>query len=66
MAVISIIDDDASVRVATHRLLRSLGHVAYTFASADDFLRSSQLNDTSGIVPAAVELGKEALPTLSR
>ena len=50
MAVISIIDDDASVRVATHRLVRSLGHVAHTFASADDFLRSSQLNDTSCVI----------------
>ena len=50
MAVISIIDDDASVRVATHRLVRSLGHVAHTFASADDFLRSSQFNDTSCVI----------------
>ena len=50
MAVISIIDDDASVRVATHRLLRSLGYTAHTFASADEFLRSSQLNDTSCVI----------------
>ena len=50
MAVISIIDDDASVRVATHGLVRSLGHVAHTFASADDFLRSSQLNDISCVI----------------
>ena len=50
MAVISIIDDDASVRVATHRLVRSLGHVVHTFASADDFLRSSQSNDTSCVI----------------
>jgi FixJ family two-component response regulator len=50
VAVISIIDDDASVRVATHRLVSSLGHVALTFASADDFLRSSQLNDTSCVI----------------
>jgi FixJ family two-component response regulator len=50
VAVISIIDDDASVRVATHRLVRSLGHVAHTFASADDFLRSSQLNDISCVI----------------
>ena len=50
MAVISIIDDDASVRVATHRLVRSLGHIAHTFASAGEFLQSSQLNDTSCVV----------------
>ena len=48
--VISIIDDDASVRVATHRLVRSLGYSAHTFASADEFLQSSQLNDTSCVV----------------
>ena len=48
--MISIIDDDASVRAATHRLVRSLGYVAHTFASADDFLRSSQLNDTSCVI----------------
>jgi FixJ family two-component response regulator len=48
--VISIIDDDASVRVATNRLIRSLGHIAHTFASADEFLRSSQLDDTSCII----------------
>jgi FixJ family two-component response regulator len=50
VAVISIIDDDASVRVATHRLVRSLGYVAHTFASADEFLRSSKLNDTSCVI----------------
>ena len=48
--MISIIDDDASVRAATHRLVRSLGYIAHTFASADDFLRSSQLNDTSCVI----------------
>jgi FixJ family two-component response regulator len=48
--VISIIDDDASVRVATYRLVRSLGYIAHTFASADEFLRSSQRNDTSCVI----------------
>ena len=44
--VISIVDDDASVRVATNRLVRSLGYIAHTFASAEEFLASSQANDT--------------------
>jgi FixJ family two-component response regulator len=48
--VISIIDDDPSVRVATNRLLRSLGYAAITFASADDFLRSPHVHETSCIV----------------
>jgi FixJ family two-component response regulator len=44
--VISIIDDDASVRVATNRLVRSLGYVAHTFASAKEFLQSPCMSDT--------------------
>jgi FixJ family two-component response regulator len=48
--VISIIDDDASVRAATARLLRSLGFSAYTFGSARQFLLSPQLRDTSCII----------------
>jgi FixJ family two-component response regulator len=48
--VISIIDDDASVRVAIDRLVRSLGYVARTFASALEFLRSPHVNDTSCLI----------------
>jgi FixJ family two-component response regulator len=47
---ISIVDDDASVRVATNRLVRSLGYVAHTFASADDFLQSPHVNDTACVI----------------
>ncbi|KRR16511.1 two-component system response regulator [Bradyrhizobium lablabi] len=48
--MISIIDDDGSVRAATHNLVRSLGYVVNTFASAEEFLRSPRLNDTSCII----------------
>jgi FixJ family two-component response regulator len=48
--VISIIDDDASVRAGTDNLLRSLGYTVYTFVSAEEFLRSAHLNDTSCII----------------
>ena len=48
--VISIIDDDASVRVATNNLIRSLGYTVYSFASAEEFLRSAHLNDTSCVI----------------
>ena len=44
--MISIIDDDVSVRVAISRLVRSLGYLAHAFASADDFLKSQHVNDT--------------------
>jgi FixJ family two-component response regulator len=48
--VISIVDDDESVRAATDRLVRSLGYTALTFASADEFLRSAHLNDTACVI----------------
>jgi FixJ family two-component response regulator len=50
LPVISIIDDDASVRAATDNLLRSLGYTVNTFVSAEEFLRSIHLNDTSCVI----------------
>jgi FixJ family two-component response regulator len=48
--VISIIDDDASVRTAADNLLRSLGYTVYAFVSAEEFLRSAHFNDTSCVI----------------
>jgi FixJ family two-component response regulator len=48
--VISIVDDDESVRIAMSSLVRSLGYIAHTFASAEDFLRSPRLNETSCLI----------------
>jgi FixJ family two-component response regulator len=48
--VISVIDDDASVRAATNNLLSSHGYQVYTFASGDDFLQSARLDDSSCVV----------------
>ena len=48
--IISIVDDDASARVATDRLVRSLGWRARTFASGEEFLQSPQLEDTRCLV----------------
>ncbi len=48
--VISIIDDDASVRAATNSLVRSLGYRAFSFASADEFLRSPRVHDSSCVI----------------
>ena len=45
--VISIIDDDPSVRAATSNLLRSFGYAVHTFDSARAFLQSPQLAETS-------------------
>jgi len=48
--VISVIDDDASVRAATNNLLSSRGYIVHTFASAGDFLQSDRLLDSSCVV----------------
>jgi FixJ family two-component response regulator len=50
LSVISVIDDDASVRTATNNLLSSHGYQVHTFASAVDFLKSARLDDSSCIV----------------
>jgi FixJ family two-component response regulator len=48
--LISIIDDDASVRSAIEDLACSLGFAACAFASAQDFLRSPHVGDTSCLI----------------
>ena len=48
--VISIIDDDPSVREATQSLIRSLGYDAEVFASAEEYLQSDSLNDSSCLI----------------
>jgi FixJ family two-component response regulator len=53
--VISIVDDDPSVRTATARLLRSMGFSVYAFASAQEFLSSPRLSETSCVI-ADVEM----------
>ena len=48
--MISIVDDDELVRELTQALVRSLGYGATTFASAEEFLSSDQLDDTSCLI----------------
>ena len=48
--LIAIVDDDEAVRNATKALVRSLGYHASTFASADEFLKSAQVHDTSCLI----------------
>jgi len=48
--MISIIDDDPSVREATDGLVRSLGYQAVTFASAEDFLQSDRVDETACLI----------------
>ena len=48
--VISIVDDDEAVRLALRSLVRSLGYASNVFASAEEFLGSSQVNETSCLI----------------
>lgn len=48
--LISIVDDDESVREATEALMRALGFRVQAFPSAVDFLASSRVDDTSCII----------------
>ncbi len=67
MSTLSVIDDDASVRAATNNLLRSHGYTVHTFASAEEFLQSAHLNDTSCViadVQMPVMSGVELLTTM--
>jgi FixJ family two-component response regulator len=47
---IAIVDDNESVRAATSDLIRSLGYNAMTFASAEEYLSSGQVDETSCLI----------------
>ncbi len=48
--LISIVDDDRSVRRALRRLVKSLGYDVETFASAEEFLDSAQAGRAACLV----------------
>lgn len=48
--MISIVDDDGSVRRALKGLIRSLGYDAVTFGSAEEYLDFDGLQDTSCLI----------------
>src|SRR5215469_6375281 len=49
-AVVSIIDDDGVVRNSIQSLLESFGYNVHTFASAEEFLSSRELHQTSCVI----------------
>jgi FixJ family two-component response regulator len=49
-SLISVVDDDESIRRTTKLLIESFGFRAAAFESADGFLRSDQLHDTSCLI----------------
>jgi FixJ family two-component response regulator len=48
--IISIIDDDDSMRCAIKSLVTSLGLRVHTFRSAEEFLQSPRVDDTSCLI----------------
>ena len=48
--MIAIVDDDDAVRRAIKRLVQSRGYSASTFASADKFLKSEQVSNTTCVI----------------
>src|ERR1035438_10160811 len=50
MALISIVDDDESIRESTKGLIRSLGYQGATFSSAEEFLQSDSVDRTACLI----------------
>src|SRR5947207_11348233 len=48
--MVAVVDDDDSFRAALQRLLRSAGFTVRSFASAEEFLASGQLNETGCLI----------------
>lgn len=64
--VITIIDDDESVRLATESLVRSLGYGAASFASAEEFLGSAERGSTACVITDVQMPGMGGLELQSR
>ena len=48
--MLSVVDDDTSVRIATGRLIRSLGFKVEMFTSGEEFLHLGRLQETCCLV----------------
>jgi len=64
--VISIVDDDESVRETASSLVRSLGLNASAFASAEEFLLSEQFSDTACLITDVQMPGMSGIELQSR
>jgi FixJ family two-component response regulator len=64
--LISIVDDDAPLRLAVARLVRSLGFAACSFGSAEEYLASVERRETSCIVSDVQMPGTNGLELQSR
>ena len=50
LSLISVVDDDASVRESLRCLIRSVGFAVEAFASAEEFLKSDHLHNTRCLI----------------
>ena len=64
--VIAVLDDDASVRAALSRFLKSLGYQAIAFERAEDFLSSDQRRSTACLIADVQMPGMTGLELHSR
>jgi FixJ family two-component response regulator len=65
-ALISIVDDDESIRRTTTFLIESFGFRAAAFESAEDLLKSARLNETSCLIVDVQMPGMSGLQLQSR
>jgi FixJ family two-component response regulator len=49
-SLVSVVDDDESIRESLPDLLRELGYAAHTFSSAEEFLESDYLHRTDCLI----------------
>jgi FixJ family two-component response regulator len=63
--VISLIDDDSSVLTGADNLLSSHGYTVHTFSSAEDFLQSENLENSSCVVTDIQMPGMSGLELLA-
>jgi FixJ family two-component response regulator len=64
--LISIVDDDASVREGTKDLIEASGFVAKTFRDAEDFLQSKSIGSTSCLITDMLMPGMTGLELHNR
>ena len=59
--LISVVDDDESMREAVRGLMKSLGYTAEAFASAEEFLSSPQVPGTACLIADVMMPGMTGL-----
>ena len=64
--LIAIVDDDEAVRLALRSLVRCLGYASNVFASAEEFLESPQLSETSCLISDVQMPGMNGIELQSR